>query len=153
VAVTGADTDLIAFVYHGGPLGIARVPAADAVPLRAGSAAGRSADELRVVSAGDVDGDGYTDLLLAGPEGLALFLGGSGGVASTARSTLPGARCAAAGVGDLDGDGHADVVAAPAGCGDLVAVHGGGADGLSLMPSYTFPAVDFPLCPRPLLAR
>jgi hypothetical protein len=147
VAVTGADTSLLAFIYYGGPHGLRSGTAT----LNAGSASGHSADELTVGPAGDVDGDGYTDLFVAGPAGLHLHRGGSGGVASAASITMAGTFGAAAGIGDADGDGYADVVVAPGACATPVQILAGSMRDLT--PVYDFPRVTFPSCPAPLLAR
>jgi FG-GAP-like repeat/FG-GAP repeat len=148
IVVTGAGASLLAFVFHGGPNGIASTGAG---PLDEGSAAGHSADDLEVSSAGDVDGDGYGDLLVVGPAGLRLYRGGPAGVAAEASMTIAGDLVAAAGLGDLDGDGYGDVVVAPSGCGEPVQLLAGSSFGLG--PLYDFPRAQFPTCPRPLLGR
>jgi hypothetical protein len=119
-----------AFVFLGGPGGIpsgglevaSAILEGDAQNARLGSS---------VSSAGDVDGDGYDDVIAGGylfqsigdesREGVAMiFLGGPDGVASagfaTAHAVLQGNQSdaflgnAVAGPGDLDGDGYDDVI-------------------------------------------
>jgi hypothetical protein len=79
-----------------------------------------------VSSAGDVNGDGFGDLVVGAPGAssgsgaVALYLGGAMGLSATASFTAPGAAGGAlgttvTGAGDVDLDGYADLVAgAPA---------------------------------------
>jgi hypothetical protein len=92
--------------------------------------------------AGDVDGDGYDDLIVgafgcAGSLGSAeLFLGSASGVSSTAATTLLGASAGAkwgqsvAGAGDVDNDGYDDVIVGGHGTTTMAAVFHGSAAGL-----------------------
>ena len=109
-----------AFIFYGSPDGLS--PAPDLVLLggRAGATFGHS-----VASAGDVNGDGYDDVLVGAPQysdglpaaGAAfLFYGSPAGLNPTPGWTFvadqAGVRLgtSVAGVGDLNGDGFADVV-------------------------------------------
>src|SRR5207248_903655 len=83
--------------------------------------------QMRVLSAGDVNGDGYGDLLVGGGANAALHLGGAGGVQTTPAQLLssvpsgstatPDARWPIGGgdfyqgVGDINGDGFSDDLA------------------------------------------
>jgi hypothetical protein len=83
---------------------------------------GRSFFGGKLARAGDVDGDGYADVIVGAPnakgeEGAAdVFLGGPGGLSATRvvpLQSLDGAAgifgYAVAGIGDVDGDGYDDV--------------------------------------------
>jgi hypothetical protein len=140
-----------------------------------GSAAGISATNVQIIDgvqelqrnstivrAGDVNGDGYADVLIegelnyntypvgapAGETGVQLYLGGPSGLAATPVWNLPydGLKPRAlGGVGDLDGDGRAEVLIsistlnATTGFYDYtLQVYSGTATGLSATPTWTF---------------
>ena len=66
-----------------------------------------------MASAGDVNGDGYGDVIVGGREVAQVFLGGAKGMAGAAAFTLAGAPGGDAllvqGAGDVNGDGAPDV--------------------------------------------
>jgi hypothetical protein len=118
LAVWGNGPPATVTVFRGGPQGLS-APVTFAAPDTS------IADQARVLSAGDVNGDGYGDLLVGGGTVAELFLGGPTGV-----STTPAAMLAAPGTptppqtmpigdGDFNGDGHPDAVLTGAGNGLL----------------------------------
>jgi hypothetical protein len=104
----------------GSEIGPSQSPAWTAEGQQAGAAFGAA-----VASAGDVNGDGYTDVIVGAPgydggetdEGQALlFYGGEAGLEATPAWTAAGNQAASgfgsavAGAGDVNGDGFADVI-------------------------------------------
>jgi hypothetical protein len=118
----------VVYLYRGGPSGItgAAVPTLD-------PGNGLGSFGLTVASAGDVDGDGYADVIIGdpcagatldvagspvcGPGSAYLYRGGPAGLTAAPATILPAPPLPAgyfassvASAGDLDGDGHGDVV-------------------------------------------
>jgi hypothetical protein len=134
-------------VYTGGPTGLATVPATTLTdPDGAGSNFGNS-----VASAGDINGDGYPDVVVganavSGNAGRAyIFLGGPNGLATTPASTIVGPDgqgalfgASVSSAGDVNGDGYSDVIVGAQfgnlGAGSAYVFLGSG-DGISLSPA------------------
>lgn len=143
-----------AFVYRGSASGVR--PAA-AQTLTDGNSMGTFGE--RVVSVGDVNGDGFADLAIVTTSASSaateaeIFLGSATGLGASPQVTLP-MTIDIAGVGDMNGDGYADVVTGTPGYQytdagipytGSVTVYFGSATGLSAAVSVTLelPPPDF----------
>jgi hypothetical protein len=157
--VASGETDEgAAFIYFGGPGAFNATADAQLESNQTGSDFGAS-----VAGAGDVNGDGYADVLIGAPnytndqsnQGVALlYLGGSGAFNQTADDLLhvPLANSAfgasVAGAGDVNGDGYADIVVGmptPEGTpllGGIVFVYYGGAGGVDSLGYSELAASD-----------
>jgi hypothetical protein len=125
----GATNNGRVFVYHGSPAG--PVPAATPVIDQPATGMRNDANFGYAIGVdGDVNGDGYTDLLVGEPTWepsvfpvdvgrVSLYVGGPSGLTSTVAWTATGSAdslygLSVASAGDIDGDGYADwIVGAP----------------------------------------
>jgi hypothetical protein len=140
-----------AFAYHGSAIGLATLPAWTAESNQAGASFGFS-----VATAGDVNGDGFSDVIVGAlnydngewDEGRAFaYHGSAGGLATTPAWTAEPNQAATFGgsvatAGDVNGDGFSDVIVGAyfhsngeANEGRVFVYHGGG-DGLAFNPAW-----------------
>jgi hypothetical protein len=136
-----------AYVYQSGPVGLPKVPSVILTGVEPGADFGGS-----LASAGDVNGDGFADLVVgaigaAGTGQVYLYLGGPTGLNTSPATTITGGDgftanfgCSVASAGDVNGDGYADVLvgaySASNGTGRAY-LYWGGAAGLSTSPAVT----------------
>jgi hypothetical protein len=134
-------------VYLGGPKGPATTPAVTIAGMATGDAYG-----ISVASAGDVDGDGYADVIIGalesvkGPGKAFLHRGGPGGLSTSPAQTLVGLHVddafgASVTAGDMNGDGYSDVVVGAYGVSlgaGAAYLYLGGPTGLATTPAAVF---------------
>jgi hypothetical protein len=142
-ASNGQANEGLAFLYYGSANGLAAMPDLNLEMNIASARFGYS-----VATAGDVNGDGYADVVIGAPEaggtGRAyIFQGGPGGLSSTPVLTLNGAAASRFGhsvstAGDINSDGFSDVLIGAPSAGNL-SVHLGSVLGLTTTPHELLP--------------
>jgi len=136
--VLSAVSDVSLSVFAGGAMGPSAAPVTRAAPLES-TGFGRSVD-----AAGDVNADGYGDVVVGAPgsNGVYLYLGSAAGLAATPSLTTGPVGSAlgasVAGAGDVNGDGFDDVAAVSA-TGNAVWFIPGGASGLGMPVRVVLP--------------
>jgi len=153
-----------AFVYHGSALGLSTTP--DSAPGDADQ--GSAGFGWSVACAGDVNGDGYSDVLIGAPmytqwapplntqEGRAyLYYGSATGISvapdwigDDGNQNMAAFGWSVASAGDVNGDGYSDVIIGAFFASDgwgregRAFVHYGSAAGLSPLPDFAFSDAD-----------
>ncbi len=134
-ASNGQAGEGLAYVHYGSATGLSIAPSLTLEVNVGGAAFGTS-----VASAGDVNGDGYADVVVGAPlngTGSAhVFMGGPGGLSATPALTLTGGALfgtSVATAGDVDHDGFAEVIIGSPGSGQAF-VFRGSAAGLVAAP-------------------
>ncbi len=141
-------------IYSGRPAGLALMPS-QTLSGAAGEAFGAA-----VASAGDVNGDGFTDLIVGAPNATSagrtfagearVYFGSAGALGTTPSQTLGGLALneqsseTLSSAGDVNGDGYADViVGAPQSApGGRARVYYGSATGLSMVAARTYTSTN-----------
>ena len=100
----GHSREGLALVWHGTPTGLSTTPSWSLEGEATNVALG-----AKVAGAGDVDGDGFSDVVLSRASEFHLHRGSSQGLASTSSWSASGAGRVASG-GDVNGDGFSDLV-------------------------------------------
>lgn len=135
-----------ALVFRGSPAGLSLAPAWTVVGASAGENLG-----FTVAAAGDVDGDGYGDVLVGSAFEARLYRGSTAGLAPTPAWTAPlqpvlGSYFSygeVAAAGDVDADGYDEVIVGSPGYSNgedqegRAALYRGSAAGLSTSPTWT----------------
>jgi hypothetical protein len=131
----GASPSNAVFIYLGGSTGI------PVLRTTLGGVSGGLSFAGPVAEAGDVDGDGFGDILV-NSGGTIVYRGGASGLDSARPASLASGGQSLAGVGDVNGDGYADIAVGsystpgPNGPGQFF-LHFGGVAGTAISPSLT----------------
>lgn len=92
--------------YRGAPSGLSKTPSSSS-----GALSGASCPQPSLAGVGDIDGDGYGDVVIEDCDSLDVLAGGPSGIALpfSYRTAVPGAFASLIVSGDINGDGYADV--------------------------------------------
>ncbi|MEO6286507.1 MAG: FG-GAP-like repeat-containing protein [Dyadobacter sp.] len=137
--IVGASEANKAYVYQGNATGMNITPATTLTSPTFNVSYG-----LSVSGAGDVDGDGYCEVIVGayGNNAAYVYKGSASGTQATQVKALSGyGGVSVAGVGDINGDGYADVMVGASGTGTYAGsafLFQGSALGLPTAPSQTF---------------
>ncbi|QQR88205.1 MAG: FG-GAP repeat protein [Flavobacteriales bacterium] len=110
-----------AFVHSGGPTGVS------ATPVWASTLYGGGFFAATVSSAGDINADGYSDVVISScAQGALLYFGGPTGLVGAAEDQLfaGSSSHSATGAGDVNGDGYCDLLVGQYGAGRAYVFHG-----------------------------
>jgi hypothetical protein len=134
--IVGTSTGNMAYAYYGSASGLA-------TSASWSSPAGTSNFGYSVAAAGDVNGDGYTDVIIGayGSNNAYVYYGSGSGILSTGATTLTGATgslygYSVASAGDVNGDGYSDVIVGTNG-GNNAFVYYGSSTGTSTTAAWT----------------
>ena len=126
----GQPTPGGALLYAGSAMGLTTPPAYLPAPLALDLAFG-----VTVTSAGDMNGDGYADVIIEGDQMVYVYLGGAAGLRRNPTlldKSIFNFAPRIASAGDINGDGYGDIViGAPTQSAGRVYVYQGSAAGLS----------------------
>lgn len=115
----GENAEGAAFIYFGSSSGLATTPAATLEGNTANEHLGTS-----VSGAGDVNGDGFGDIVVASQTGARMYYGSGSGINTSDYTSLPGQAASVSAAGDVNGDGFSDIIMGPGGADGLRMFHG-----------------------------
>ena len=100
--------------------------------------------DLQSIAAGELNGDGKTDVAVVNDQGVSVFFNGGSGTLLQPVSFSTGTGPASVAIGDLNGDGKADLAVANRGVSNGTEMVGGDVAVLLNMGGGTFVAANYP---------